>query len=132
MSHAQPPRARTHPPTLLDTLSIPPGTDIIILLGAQNGLGQRAGGGGRARKVILQMGTLMPETEVAAGRARTQLFSGPSPLPWSLMPAPQLTRYQPGRSSRELLASPGTGSGIDDVPVTSQPGTIPEDVLGGM
>lgn len=38
-------RAKTHPSTLPDTLSVPPETDIIIPPGVQNGLRGRLGGG---------------------------------------------------------------------------------------
>ena len=56
------PRAKTHPSTLPDTLSLPPETDIIIALGVQNGreegwVGER---GASARQVTVQVTVLRP------------------------------------------------------------------------
>lgn len=54
----------------------------------------------------------------------------PDPPPRLKRPGLKGTQGYPGRSSRPLLASPGTRSGIDDVLSTSVPGTALSPHMG--
>ena len=117
--------AKTHPPTLPDTLSIPPETDIIIPAWCLEEPKNLESWVTRARKAILQVRTQAWGRQCLEARPGNLMPSQHPPdcPPRPLGPGLKGTQGDTGRRSRPLLASPGTRSGIDDAPTTSKPGT---------